>query len=125
MIVQRELNSPGYSGRGIHMVAITFSMLSAAACGFLIYVFVHFHREFVSGKRTLAVNSRLAESDIHRVLHAAISAKRSRFTAEGQQAKIEAVMRKEMLTSAVLGLLGLLAPFIFVMLLNSASLVRH
>jgi hypothetical protein len=42
-----------------------------------------------------------------------------------QRVKNEAVMRKEILTSAIIGLVALLAPFIFVMLLNSSSMSHH
>ena len=40
------------------------------------------------------------------------------FLGREQQTKNEAVMRKEMLDNAIVGAIGLLAPFIFVMLLS-------
>jgi len=41
------------------MEAIIFSVLGAAACAFLIYVFVNFHREFVRFKTRSAGDSNL------------------------------------------------------------------
>jgi hypothetical protein len=107
------------------MVAITFSAISAAACGFLIYVLVHFNREYARLTRNSARDFARTEADLRRAVHAIGVAKRSRFAGEGQQAKTEAVQRKEILTSALVGLFGLLAPFLFVMLLNSWSVVKH
>ena len=47
--------------------------------------------------------------------------RRASYPRTAQQANNEAVMRKEMLTSLLFGLIGLLAPFIFVLLLQSSS----
>ncbi|MDR3722351.1 MAG: hypothetical protein P4L00_12180 [Candidatus Acidoferrales bacterium] len=41
------------------MEAIIFSVLGGAACAFLIYVFVNFHREFVRFKTGSAGDSNL------------------------------------------------------------------
>jgi hypothetical protein len=101
------------------MVPITFSVLSAVACAFLIYVLAQFRREFVHARKRSAGETRLTEADVCHIEAALKSARKSSRAGAGQQAKDEAVMRKEILTSAVLGLAGLLAPFIFVMLLNS------
>lgn len=106
------------------MVAITFGVLSAAACGFLIYDLAHFHREFARLNNSSG-DSKSAEADLRRAIHAIRFAKRSCFAGERQQARIEAVTRKDILTSAILGLFGLLTPFIFVMLLNSSSILHH
>jgi hypothetical protein len=98
------------------MVPITFSLLAVAACAFLIYVFAQFRRELLNCP---VGGPNLTEVDVRRT-EAALMFERLSSHADGTHwTKTEAVMRKEMLTIAIIGLVGLLAPFIFVMLLNS------
>ena len=107
------------------MFPIVFSMLGVSACTFLIYVLVRFRRELLRGRKNSVGESRLTEVDVRRIEAALMLARMSSHAGVGQQAKNEAVMRKEILTSAVIGLVGVLAPFIFVMLLNSSSMWHH
>ena len=101
------------------MVPITFSLLAVAACAFLIYVFAQFRRELLNVRKCPVGEPNLTEVDVRRT-EAALMFERLSSHADGtQRTKTEAVMRKEMLTIAIIGLVGLLAPFIFVMLLNS------
>ena len=107
------------------MFPIVCSMLGVAACTFLIYVFVQFRRELLRGRKSSAGESGLTDVDVRRIEAALMLARMSSHAGVGQRAKNEAVMRKEILTSAVIGLVGVLAPFIFVMLLNSSSMWHH
>jgi hypothetical protein len=107
------------------MEAIVFSVLGAAACGFLIYVFAQFHREIVRLRTVSTVDSHLIylgtsgpEPDLSLVTSYAQAG-------EKPQAKTEAVVRREMLISGILALVGLLAPLIFVMLLTSSGRWHH
>ena len=101
------------------MVPIIFGVLCVAACAFLIYVLAQFRREFLQLRKSSAGNTRLSEANLGRIEAALKLARAHSYAGEGQQAKHEAVMRKEMLASVFMGLAGLLAPFIFVMLLGS------
>lgn len=101
------------------MIPLTFSILSGSACTFLVYVLVQFNREFRHATRFSAGKPILTAADSRRFEPALKVAGMSSRASGGQQAKNEAVMRKEILTSAVLGVIGLLAPFFFVMLLSS------
>ena len=101
------------------MIPLIFSILSGSACTFLVYVFVQFNREFRHATRSSAGKPSLTTADLHRFESALKAAGMSSRASGGQQANDEAVMRKEILTSAVLRAIGLLAPFIFVMLLSS------
>ena len=101
------------------MIPLTFSILGGAAGAFLTYVLVQFTRVFLQASKSsggeadlTAVNSGCIESGMK-------LARMSSPGGGGQPAKNEAVMRKEILTCAILGAVGLLAPFVFVMLLNS------
>lgn len=105
------------------MVPITFSLLSAAACAFLIYVFAQFRRALLHLRKGSAGEPELTEVDVRRTEAALMSARMTSHANGRQRAKNEAITRKEMLTSAIIGLVGLLAPFIFVMLLNLAKYV--
>jgi hypothetical protein len=107
------------------MEAIVFSVLGAAACGFLIYVFAQFHRELVRHKTGSAGDSHLiylgaSEPEPNSSLVTPYPQ-----AGEKRQAKTDAVMRREMLVSGILALVGLLAPFIFVMLLTSSGRWHH
>jgi hypothetical protein len=107
------------------MGTIIFSMLSAGSCVFLMYVLVRFHGELrelqkrsAGDPRPIFLGSFAAEPPVSEV--------KSRPYAGGRQpAKIEAVMRREILISGILGLFGLLAPFIFVVLLGSSNTWHH
>jgi hypothetical protein len=107
------------------MVAITFSVLSVVACAFLIYVLVHFHRESANAGKRHHGHSKLSTVDLLRVKRALQSTRASLHAGKGQQTRTEAVMRREILISGILGLFGLLALFVFVMLLNSSSTWHH
>ena len=101
------------------MVPIVFSILSSAACAFLIYVLAQFRREFVYLNKGFAEARRLSQVDVGHFEAALKLARKSSRAGGEQRAEYEAVMRKEVVTGALIGLVGLLAPFIFVMLLNS------
>jgi hypothetical protein len=105
--------------------AITFSVLGVVACAFLIYVLVHFHRKFVSTGKRCHPRSKLSDVASLRVQRALQSTRASLYATKGQQTRTEAVMRREILISEIVGLFGLLALFIFVMLLNSSSIWHH
>ncbi len=101
------------------MVPIAFSILSTGACTFLLYVLAQFRREFVQLRKGSAGKTRLTQADLCHIESALKSARNAYRAGAQQRTKNEAVMRKEILASAVIGLAGLLAPFIFVMLLKS------
>jgi hypothetical protein len=100
------------------MAPIIFSILSVAACTFLAYVFMQFRRELLHMRKSSGREPRLTEADVRRIEAALMLTRMSSHASGAQRATKEAVMRKEMLTSAIAGLVGLLAPFIFVLLLN-------
>jgi len=77
------------------MFPIVFSMLGVAACTFLIYVFVQFRRELLRGRKSSAGESSLTEVDVRRFEAALMLARMTSHAGVGQQAKNEAVMRKE------------------------------
>ena len=106
------------------MGIITFCVLSVAACAFLICVLVHFHRALMRLEKRSAGDS-LTYIGSHESEPALPPVRSSPYAGEEQQAKVEAVMRREMLSSGILALFGLFAPFIFVMLLNSSSMWHH
>ncbi|MGA2719139.1 MAG: hypothetical protein ABSF78_09270 [Candidatus Acidiferrales bacterium] len=101
------------------MVPIAFSILSAGACTFLLYVLAQFRREFVQVRKGSAGRTALTPADLCHIEPALKSARNASRAGAQQRTKNEAVMRKEILAGAVIGLAGLLAPFIFVMLLKS------
>ncbi len=109
------------------MVAVTFAAMGVVACAFLIYVLVHTHREFVNTGEKHYRGSKLSDVDLRRVERALKSARLSLHAGEKQQTKPEAAVRREILIGGILGLFGLLAPFIFVMvtLLNSSGAWHH
>ena len=107
------------------MQAIIFSMFGVAACGFLIYVFVHFYQEIMRFKTGSAGESNLIFIGSRDPEPGLLLAPSNPHAGEERQAKTEAVMRREMLISGLLGLFGLLAPFIFVMLLTSSGTWHH
>ena len=100
------------------MVPIAFTIVSAAACAFLLYVLAQFRRESLHPERVSARPAILTQADITRIEAAWRSARESSRASEGEQTRDEAVMRKEVLTSAFLGLVALLSPFILVLLLH-------
>jgi hypothetical protein len=99
------------------MFAIAFGTISFAACSFLIFVSTQFYRELIDGSRRVAQgserNSEAMAQDIWSVLYKKASYPRT------AGAENEAVMRKEILTSLLFGVIGLLAPFLFVLLVYS------
>jgi hypothetical protein len=107
------------------MVAITFSVLSAAACAFLIYVLVHFHLESANAGKREHRDSKVPPVHLLRVERALRSARASLYAGGGQRMRTEAVMRRETLISGIVGLFGLLALFVLVMLLNSSSILHR
>ena len=103
------------------MEAIVFSVLGAAACGFLIYVFAQFHRELVRFRTGSAGDSHLiylgaSEPEPNSSLVTPYPQ-----AGEKQQAKTEAAVRREMLINGILAMVGLLAPLVFIMLLTSSG----
>lgn len=107
------------------MEPIVFAVLSAAACTFLIYVFVNFHREVANAGKRHYRDSRVAPAHLLRVERALQSLRASLHAGRGRQTRTEGVMRRETLISGIVGLFGLLALFVFVMLLNSSGLWHH
>jgi hypothetical protein len=107
------------------MVAITFSVLSVVACAFFIYVLVHFHRELVNAEKRHHQHSKLPAVALLRVERALQSTRASLYASKGQQTRTEAVMRREIVIVEIVGLFGLLALFVFVMLLNSSNTWHH
>jgi hypothetical protein len=104
------------------MAAVTFGVLSAVACGFLTYVLAHFRREPANARKTGRHDSEPAQVPLVRVERALRSARASRYVNREQQTRAEAVLRRETLISGIVGLFGLLALFVLVMLLNSGSI---
>ncbi len=107
------------------MVTITFSVLSAVACAFLIYVLAHFHRESANPGKRDHRDWKVPPVHLLRVERALRSARASLYANRGQQTRAEAVMRRETLISGIVGLFGLLALFVLAMLLNSVSIWHH
>jgi hypothetical protein len=109
------------------MEPIVFAVISAAACAFLMYVFVNFHRELAkAGKRTHR-ESNAAPVHLLRVERALQSARASLYGTQEQheRARAEAAVRRETLISGIVGLVGIVALFVVVMLLNSSSVWHH
>jgi hypothetical protein len=104
------------------MVPIAFTIVSAAACAFLLYVLAQFRRESLHPERVSARPAILTQADITRIEAASRPARESSRAPEGERTRNEAVMRKEVLTSAFLGLVALLSPFILVLLLHRPTL---
>ncbi len=101
------------------MIPIVFALLSSAVCTFLLYALAQFRRESVQVRRRLARGARLTQPEVCRIEAALQTARKLSHAGDGQRTNDEAVMRKEALAGAVVGLAALLAPFIFVMLLHS------
>ena len=100
------------------MIPLTFGILGAISCTFLTYVFVQFRRELLHARTPSAPKAGLHLTGSHSGAPAFKLARTPRRIGEKQQTKGEAVMRKEILASAIIGAIGLLAPFIFVMRLG-------
>jgi len=98
------------------MTPITFSVLGAAACAFLTYVLVQFKRVVLNARRTSGSEPGLTAANSLSNESAWVLATTSGPGTGGQQAKNEAAQRKEILTCAIFGVVGLLAPFFFAML---------
>ena len=101
------------------MIPLTFSILSAAACAFLIYVLLQFRREFLSARRGSAGKPTLAVANPR---HSGFEFELTGTSCSaygGRLVKDEVVMRKEILTGVVIGVVGLVAPFVIVLLLSS------
>jgi len=107
------------------MVAITLSVLSVVACAFFIYVLVHFHRQFASTGKRYHRHSKLSDAASLRIERALRSTRSSLYAGKGQPTRTEAVLRREILIGEIVGLFGLLALFVFVMLLNSSNTWHH
>jgi hypothetical protein len=107
------------------MEAITFSVLSVVACAFLIYVLAHFHRELMNAGKRGPRTSKLSDVTSLRVERALRSTRLSLYPGKGQPTRAEAVLRREILISEIVGLFGLVALFVCVMLLNSSSIWHH
>jgi hypothetical protein len=115
------------------MFTVSLVTMSLAACSFLSYVFMQFCRELMhAGKnstRSAQDESRYMRPELSSMMErSAIGrsttnpvprpAHHSRKVWSGNE---EAVMRKQMVTSLVVGVIGLLAPYIVVLLLHSSS----
>jgi hypothetical protein len=101
------------------MNPLTFSALGGAACAFVTYVLVQFNRVSLRERRMTGSEPNLTATNSCCIESATTAARMSSPGRGMQQIKNEAVMRKEILTCAILGVVGLLAPFIFVMVLGS------
>jgi hypothetical protein len=73
------------------MVAITFSVVSIAACTFLIYALVHFHRELVLLRKS-AGKSAMTEVDVRRIEAGLMWARTSSHAGVGQRSRTQAAM---------------------------------
>lgn len=78
------------------MIAISFSVLSVVACSFLIYVFVHFHRELMRLKKS-ADKLRMTEVDVRRIEAGLMLARTASHADMGQRARTTAAMQREIL----------------------------
>lgn len=103
----------------ITMVPVAFTILSAAATAFLTYVFAQFRRELAHLRRRTAGGAVPTRAKVLQIEAALKTARVSCHARDGQRTEHEAVMRKEVLAGAVVGLAALFAPFIFVLLLHS------
>ena len=100
------------------MNLVTFNVLSGVAGAFVTYVLVQFTRAFSRARRSLGRELSLASANSPRLeSNWKLAHVPSRGNA-GPQAKHELVMRKETLTCAILGAVGLLAPYVSVALLS-------
>jgi hypothetical protein len=92
------MNSLGLdqTGKEAHMVAIIFSVLSVAACTFLIYVSVHFHRELMRLRKS-AGQSSMTEADIRRIEAGLMWARMSSHGDLGKRARTNAATQQQIL----------------------------
>lgn len=104
------------------MVPIIFGVLVAAACAFLTYVLLQFRREFLNVKKNFTEDVPLMQADIYRIEAAWKLASMPLGAGGKEPTKSGAVMQKEIVTSAIVGLVALVAPFVFVVLLHSKAL---
>lgn len=106
------------AGEVIPMVAITFAVVSASACLFLCCVFFRFHQELERSR--LVRHSGAIEAGRHEATRGEVSGFPKHIIAEGFVVP-ERVFRRNMLVNGVLGLFGVAAPFIFMLLVNFRS----
>jgi hypothetical protein len=99
------------------MFAIAFGTISLASCSFLIYVSTQFYRELMDGSRRVTQRVKRTSGAMGHEFRSIQYKKASYPRTAG--AKNEALMRKEILTSLLFGVIGLLAPFLFVLLVYS------
>jgi hypothetical protein len=96
------------------MMLLTFTILGSVACVFLMYVFVQFRRALLHARSSSAIRVSLNRRDSSGVILACSS----RLFSSELQVKNEAAGRKEILDNAAFAAIGLLAPFVFIMLLS-------
>lgn len=100
------------------MNPLTFSLLGGAACALLTYVLVQFNRVLLHARRSSGGEPSLTAAN-SRCIESALRLEKMSCPGSGeQQPEDKAAKRKEILTCAILGVVGLLAPFFFVMLLT-------
>lgn len=102
------------------MVGITFSVVSGIACCFLTYVLVQFNREL---KRLRPVRlSSGTETNLSSAARKDPTLLTACMVAEEPQPELR--LHRDMLVSGILGFVGIAAPFIFILLLNSSIFRR-
>jgi hypothetical protein len=101
------------------MFAIAFGTISLAACSFLIYVSTQFYRELLGRSRRVAQRGKRTGEAMRQEIRSILYKYKKASYPRTAWAKKEAVMRKEILTSLLFGVIGLLAPFLFVLLVHS------
>jgi len=109
------------------MEPVVFAVLSLAACAFLTYVFLNFRRELAEASKKIPRHAKSYPAHLDRVERALQSARESLYGTREQRerARTAAAMRRETLISGIIGLLGILALFVVVMLLNSSHVWHH
>ena len=100
------------------MNLMTFNVLSGAAGAFVTYVLIQFTRVFLRARRSFGSEPGLASANAPCMESAWKLAYVPSRGSAGPQAKHELVMRKETLTCAILGAVGLLAPYVSVALFS-------
>jgi hypothetical protein len=100
------------------MFAIAFGTITFAACSFLIYVSAQFYRELMDSSRRVTQRSKRTGGIMGQEIRSIIYKYKQASYPRPAWTKNEAVMRKEILTSLLFGMIGLLAPFLFVLLVR-------
>ena len=103
------------------MVAIAFSIVSGSACLFLTYALVRFHQEL---RRLRPRRSALGSTAVARRIERKVSAPLPSCVVAEDPTQLGALARREVLVTGILGFLGLAAPFIVILLLNSSIFRR-